>query len=102
MKSLIAPLAMIAALLSPASALAHPKLLSATPAAGATVAKPTKLTLNFYEDLVAPLSGIELTMTGMPMHDLDTATFTAVADATPIGMVPKIRTIRSSLPRAWL
>lgn len=66
MKSLLAPLAALAVVLSPAAALAHPKLVSATPAAQATVAKPTTLKLNFSEDLVGPLSGIELTMTGMP------------------------------------
>ncbi|MFN3423817.1 MAG: copper homeostasis periplasmic binding protein CopC [Novosphingobium meiothermophilum] len=47
-------------------ALAHPKLVSSSPAANTAVAKPTKLTLTFSEDLVAPLSGIELVMTGMP------------------------------------
>jgi len=66
MKSLFAPLAFVAALAMPAAAMAHPKLLSADPASEATVAKPTKLTLNFSEELLAPLSGIELTMTGMP------------------------------------
>lgn len=50
----------------PSVAMAHPKLLSSTPAANATVAKPTKLTLTFSEKLLAPLSGVELTMTGMP------------------------------------
>lgn len=62
-------LALIAATLVaalPATAFAHPRLVSSTPAANATVAKPTRLVLNFSEDLVAPLSGIELTMTGMP------------------------------------
>jgi len=50
----------------PAVAMAHPKLISSTPAANATVAKPTKLTLTFSEKLLAPLSGVDLTMTGMP------------------------------------
>lgn len=56
-------LAMIAL---PGAAFAHTKLLSSTPAANATVAKPTKLTLTFSEALVGPLSGIELVMTSMP------------------------------------
>lgn len=61
---LLAPaLAMVAL---PGATLAHTKLLSSTPAANATVAKPTKLTLTFSEALVGPLSGIELVMTGMP------------------------------------
>lgn len=50
----------------PSIALAHPKLLSSTPAANATVAKPTRLSLTFSEKLLAPLSGVDLTMTGMP------------------------------------
>lgn len=50
----------------PSVAMAHPKLLSSTPAADATVAKPAKLTLTFSEKLLAPLSGVDLTMTGMP------------------------------------
>lgn len=61
---LVAPaLAMLAL---PGAALAHPKLLSSNPAANTAVAKPTKLMLTFSETLVAPLSGIELVMTGMP------------------------------------
>lgn len=47
-------------------AAAHPRLVSATPAANASVAKPTQIVLTFSETLVAPLSGIELTMTAMP------------------------------------
>lgn len=50
----------------PSVAMAHPKLLSSNPAANATIAKPIKLTLTFSEKLLAPLSGIDLTMTGMP------------------------------------
>jgi len=49
-----------------APALAHPQLVSATPAANATVSPPTQIVLTFSETLVAPLSGIELTMTAMP------------------------------------
>ncbi len=56
----------LAMLAMPGAAFAHPKLLSSNPAANMAVAKPTKLTLTFSETLVAPLSGIELVMTGMP------------------------------------
>lgn len=48
------------------AALAHPRLVSSSPTANATVAKPAQITLTFSETLVAPLSGIELTMTAMP------------------------------------
>ncbi|HAF42212.1 MAG TPA: copper resistance protein CopC [Sphingobium sp.] len=54
------------ALALPGVASAHSKLLSSSPAANATVAKPTKLTLTFSETFLAPMSGVELTMTGMP------------------------------------
>lgn len=50
----------------PGAAVAHARLISSSPAAGATVAKPTRLTLTFSEDLVGPLSGLDLTMTAMP------------------------------------
>ena len=50
----------------PSVASAQPKLLSSTPAANAAVSKPTKLTLTFSEKLLAPSSGVDLLMTGMP------------------------------------
>ncbi|MCP3731498.1 copper homeostasis periplasmic binding protein CopC [Sphingomonas sp. MG17] len=53
-------------LILPGVAAAHVKLVSSTPAANATVAKPTKLTLTFSEAFMGPLSGVDLTMTGMP------------------------------------
>ncbi len=62
--TLLAPLA--AALALPTAAFAHPRLVAASPLANSTVDKPTKISLTFSETLVAPLSGIELTMTGMP------------------------------------
>lgn len=45
---------------------AHPKLVSATPAADSIVAKPAKIELHFSEKLVPALSGVDLVMTGMP------------------------------------
>lgn len=55
-----------AAIALPGVAAAHSKLLSSSPAANATVAKPTKLTLTFSETFLAPMSGVDLIMTGMP------------------------------------
>lgn len=52
------------AVATPASA--HPKLVSATPAAGATVAGPTQIALTFSETLMPQMSGLDLAMTGMP------------------------------------
>jgi len=58
--------ALSAAMLVATAAQAHPKLMSSTPAANATVEKPAKIELRFSEKLVAPFSGVELVMTGMP------------------------------------
>ena len=55
-----------AALFAAAPAIAHPKLISATPAANAVVASPAKLQLTFSEGLVAKFSGVDLVMTDMP------------------------------------
>lgn len=75
-------------------AAAHTRLVSATPAANATVARPAQLALTFSETLVAPLSGIEVTMTAMP----------GMADhpRMPIrGFTTKVdgRTLTAKLPR---
>jgi methionine-rich copper-binding protein CopC len=42
---------------------AHPKLLSASPAPNATVAKPARLALRFSEKLMPKFSGADLMMT---------------------------------------
>jgi len=64
-RSLVALIA-AAAIALPGIAAAHSKLLSSNPAANATVSKPTKLTLTFSETFLAPMSGVEIVMTGMP------------------------------------
>ena len=45
---------------------AHPKLVSATPAANATVAKPARIQLRFSEKLVSAFSKADLIMAAMP------------------------------------
>ncbi|MGC4252191.1 MAG: copper homeostasis periplasmic binding protein CopC [Sphingobium sp.] len=79
---------------APAIAFAHPKLVSSTPAANATVAKASAITLSFSEELVAPLSGIDLVMTGMP----------GMADHKPMpikGLATKVKdkTLTVAMPR---
>jgi len=66
MRLSITALAVCGLFASAVPALAHPRLVSASPAANASVARPSQITLTFSEPLVAPLSGIELTMTAMP------------------------------------
>lgn len=55
-----------ATVLTAAPALAHPKLVSATPGSNATVAPTAKVQLTFSEKLLPKFSGAEVTMTGMP------------------------------------
>ena len=45
---------------------AHTKLVSSSPAANATVAKPGRVVLTFSERVVAKFTGATLTMTSMP------------------------------------
>ena len=95
LKPLFTALAALATLAMPAAAMAHPRLVSSDPAADATVSKPTTITLTFSETLVAPLSGIELTMTAMP----------GMANHKPMpvkGFTTKVggKTMTASLPRA--
>ncbi len=47
------------------AAQAHPRLVSSTPAGGATVAGPTAIRLTFSERLVGPMTGANVVMTGM-------------------------------------
>jgi len=62
MRRIIVPAAL--ALLGIASvAQAHPKLVSASPAPNATVAKPARLALRFSEKLMPKFSGADLMMT---------------------------------------
>ena len=63
---LFAALTAAASLFVSAPALAHPKLLSSTPAAKASVAAPSRITLTFNEGLMPRLSSAEIVMTGMP------------------------------------
>lgn len=58
--------AIAATMLVAGVAQAHPKLVSASPAADSVVAKPTKIELHFSEKLVPAFSGVDLVMTGMP------------------------------------
>ncbi len=94
-KPALALFAALAAAMLPAPAMAHPKLVSSNPAQNASVARPTTLSLTFSEALVAPLSGIELTMTAMP----------GMADHEPMpvkGFTTKVtgKTLTATLPRA--
>ena len=68
--------ALLAAIGSATAAQAHIALVSSTPAADGSVAKPGKIVLVFSEALTARSTGAELTMTGMP----------GMADHAPMAM----------------
>ncbi|MBP0619728.1 copper homeostasis periplasmic binding protein CopC [Cupriavidus consociatus] len=65
-RPLIATIAAAAAALASSAALAHPRLVTSSPADKAEVAAPQKIELTFSEDLVTQFSGANLVMTGMP------------------------------------
>lgn len=57
----------LAALLAaPGAAHAHAQLVASTPAANATVSKPTTISLTFNEKVMPGFSGADVVMTGMP------------------------------------
>lgn len=56
----------IAMLAGGSAAQAHSKLVASTPAANASVAKPTSISLSFNEQVMPAFSGAEVVMTGMP------------------------------------
>lgn len=65
MRSLLSVLAAAAVVIA-APVMAHPTLVSSTPAANATVRPIAKVQLSFSERLVARLSTAQVVMTGMP------------------------------------
>ncbi|WP_028966210.1 copper homeostasis periplasmic binding protein CopC [Sphingomonas phyllosphaerae] len=78
------------ALLLAPSALAHPKLLAATPAADAAVATPSRIDLRFSEKLMPKLSGVTLMMTGMAgmKHAPMPVASTTTAEGSMLTVVP--------------
>jgi copper resistance protein C len=52
--------------ISSVAVLAHAKMVSSTPTANATVAKPSKITMTFNQKRTGPTVKVELFMTGMP------------------------------------
>lgn len=74
-----------------ASASAHPKLLSAAPAANATVTTPAHVQLRFSEKLIPAFSKAELTMAAMPgMAAMKLAsTATLATDGRTLVITPK-------------
>ena len=92
-------IAAAAAFVAAAPALAHPRLVSATPAPNAVVTSPAKLQLTFSETLVASFSGVDLVMTDMPGMRMSTPMKVTVATAlAPDGKTVVVNMARP-LPR---
>jgi methionine-rich copper-binding protein CopC len=92
---LLIPAALLAIAL-PAAAQARVALVSSSPAANATLARPVKMTLSFSERLDAASSGADLVMTAMP----------GMADHPPMpikgfktSIAPDDKTLLLTLPR---
>ena len=98
------PLLTAVALLSIAgTATAHPKLLSVSPAANATVAAPAHIDLRFSEKLMPAFSKADLAMAAMPgMGAMKMASATAVAaDGKTLVVTPKARLVRGRYIVDW-
>jgi len=93
MRRLFVLTAATALVASAGAANAHPKLLSANPAANATVAKPARVELQFSEKLMPAFSKADLIMAAMPgmaaMKMPSTATL--AADGRTLVITPKGR-----------
>ncbi len=76
----LTPVLAVCALLISAAAIAHPKLLSSTPADKAETAAPPRIELRFSEKLMTQFSGANLVMTAMP----------GMADHPPMKMPVKV------------
>ena len=82
---------LILAALVATPALSHPKLVSSTPANGATIAAPAAVQLTFNEKLFEKMSGATLATKGMPgMADHPAKT---VASSTAFSADGKILTV---------
>ena len=59
-------LAALASFATPQLVSAHARLVASTPAANATVSRPTKIDLRFNEAVIGSTVSVQLAMTGMP------------------------------------
>lgn len=93
-----AALAVAAGLFVSAPAFAHPKLLSSNPAANASVAAPSRITLTFSEGLMPKLSGADIVMTGMPGMPNHRMAVTGVAPSVDTDGKTLVLTLTRPLP----
>ncbi len=103
MRPLNASIAAIALVAFAGVAAAHPKLVSASPAANAVVAAPQKITLTFSEKLMPAFSKAELTMAAMPgMAAMQMPSAAALApDGKTLAITTKARLARGKYVVDW-
>lgn len=92
----------LASLSLAANVYAHPKLVSATPTANATVATVAKVELQFSEKLIPRFSGAGLTMAtkiGVPLKLISTAAL--APDGRTLVMTPKTPLTTGKYYVAW-
>jgi methionine-rich copper-binding protein CopC len=98
--------AVLVAALIASPAIAHPKLVTSTPAAGAVVAAPAIIQLTFSEKLFEKMSGAKLMMAGMagmPGHGagpVDTSSALS-ADGKTMLLTPKVKLKAGSYKVEW-
>lgn len=103
MRRFPALIAAVAALTLAGTAYAHPKLLSANPAANATVSKPAHIELHFSEKLMPAFSKGDLTMAAMPgMAAMKMASVAALGpDGRTLVITPNRPLARGRYSVAW-
>lgn len=92
-----------ALLVASGTAIAHPKLLSLSPAANAVVATPSHIDLRFSEKLVPAFSKADVTMAAMPgMAAMKMASSATVAsDGKRLIVTPKARLVAGKYIVSW-
>lgn len=80
-------------------ALAHPRLLRALPAQSANTGNVREISLTFSETLIAPLSGLDLVMTGMPTASPSRKHIAMKVSGIRASLAPDRKTLRASLAR---
>lgn len=78
-------------------ALAHPRLLRAVPAQSANAGYVREISLTFSETLIAPLSGFDVVMTGMPTTSPSKTHAAMKVSGVRASLAPDRKTLRASL-----
>ncbi|AMK21603.1 copper homeostasis periplasmic binding protein CopC [Sphingobium sp. TKS] len=80
-------------------ALAHPRLLRAVPTQSGTASNVREVRLTFSETLIAPLSGFDVVMTGMPTPSPSGKHIAMKVSGIRASLAPDRKTLRASLAR---